>query len=73
MSIGSNDGLALAELADYLRIHPALRAKNEIKLVSEVLGAGSWIHGPGDDGAVVVPPPGLTPAGSGSRPRHRLR
>ena len=42
----------LAELAEYLRSHPALRAKSEIKLVSEVLGGGSWVHGPGDDGAV---------------------
>ena len=49
----------------YLRSHPALRAKSEIKLVSEVLGAGSWVHGPGDDGAVVALSAGLTPAGSG--------
>jgi selenophosphate synthetase-related protein len=66
MSTGSNDGHALAELAEHLRTHPALQAKNEIKLVSEVLGARSWVHGPGDDGAVVGLPPGLAPAGSGS-------
>jgi selenophosphate synthetase-related protein len=66
MNTGSNDGLELAELADFLRSHPALQAKNEIKLVSEVLGARSWIHGPGDDGAVVALRAGLTPAGSGS-------
>ncbi|MGH3507730.1 MAG: AIR synthase related protein [Nocardioidaceae bacterium] len=53
MVTGSNDGARLDELADYLRAHPALRAKGEIGLVSEVLGAGSWVHGPGDDGAVV--------------------
>lgn len=43
----------LEELATYLRSHPALRAKSEIQLVSDVFGAGSWVHGPGDDGAVV--------------------
>ena len=40
-------------LAAYLRSRPALRAKSEIRLVSEVLGGSSWVHGPGDDGAVV--------------------
>ena len=44
---------ALEELAGYLRSHPALRAKGEIQLVSDVFGTGSWVHGPGDDGAVV--------------------
>lgn len=58
----------LAELAGFLRSHPALRAKNEIGLVSDVLGAGSWVHGPGDDGAVVSPRPGerLGELGSGA-------
>ena len=49
----SNYGVELDGLAAYLRSHPALQAKGEIKLVSEVLGGGSWVHGPGDDGAVV--------------------
>ena len=49
----SNHSVELDGLAAYLRSHPALRAKGEIKLVSEVLGGGSWVHGPGDDGAVV--------------------
>ena len=53
MVTGSNDGGTLEQLAEYLRAHPALRAKGGIGLVSEVLGAGSWVHGPGDDGAVV--------------------
>ena len=43
----------LDRLADVLRSHAALRAKAEIGLVSEVIGPGSWVHGPGDDGAVV--------------------
>jgi len=51
----------LAELAGFLRSHPALRAKNEIGLISEVFGAGSWVHGPGDDGAVVAPRAGGSP------------
>jgi uncharacterized protein len=46
-------GRSLDELADYLRSHSALRAKAQIALVSEVLGGGSWVRGPGDDGAVV--------------------
>lgn len=46
-------GGPLDELADLLREHPALRAKSQIALVSEVLGGGSWVRGPGDDGAVV--------------------
>ena len=50
----SNHSAELDGLAAYLRAHPALRAKSEIKLVSEVLGGSSWVHGPGDDGAVVL-------------------
>jgi uncharacterized protein len=53
MGSGPVESSGLQELAEYLRDHPALRAKSEIKLVSDVLGAGSWVHGPGDDGAVV--------------------
>ena len=66
MSIGSDGGLELGELAGFLRSHPALRAKNEIKLVSEVLDAGSWVHGPGDDGAVVDLGAGRPPVESGA-------
>jgi uncharacterized protein len=64
MSTGSKDIAGLAELAAHLRSHPALRAKSEIKLVSDVLGAGSWVHGPGDDGAVVPDVPGAPPSRS---------
>jgi selenophosphate synthetase-related protein len=46
-------GSDLEALATHLRSHPALRAKAEISLVGQVLGGGSWVHGPGDDGAVV--------------------
>jgi selenophosphate synthetase-related protein len=53
MASASNHGGELEGLAAYLRSHPALRAKGQIQLVSEVLGGGSWVHGPGDDGAVV--------------------
>jgi selenophosphate synthetase-related protein len=51
-----SDGLErveLDELAASLRSNPALLAKNEIGLVSEVLGSRNWVQGPGDDGAVV--------------------
>jgi len=47
------DPVDLEQLAGHLRSHAALRAKAEIGLVSEVIGAASWVHGPGDDGAVV--------------------
>jgi uncharacterized protein len=63
MGIGANGTLALHELARYLRSHPSLQAKGEIKLVSDVLGAGSWVHGPGDDGAVVFGVPGGSTSG----------
>jgi selenophosphate synthetase-related protein len=53
MVSASKDRVELEALAAYLRSHPTLRAKSEIGLVSEVLGGGSWVHGPGDDGAVV--------------------
>jgi len=43
----------LNELAAHLRSYPPLRAKSEIKLVNEIFGGGNWVHGPGDDGAVV--------------------
>jgi selenophosphate synthetase-related protein len=63
MSTGIDGATELDELAGFLRSHPALRAKNEIKLVSEVLGVGSWVHGPGDDGAVVAARPGSATVG----------
>ncbi|MGH8975767.1 MAG: AIR synthase related protein [Acidimicrobiia bacterium] len=37
-----------------VRAHPGLRNKAPIGLVAEVFGAGDWLAGPGDDGAVVV-------------------
>jgi uncharacterized protein len=42
------------EIAAAVRAHPGLRAKGPIALVAEVLGAGNWAEGPGDDGAVVT-------------------
>jgi selenophosphate synthetase-related protein len=56
MTDGPDQAARLHALARYLRSHPALRAKGEIALVSEVVGGGSWLHGPGDDGAVVAVP-----------------
>jgi uncharacterized protein len=63
MGCGPVESSELDTLAAYLREHPALRAKSEIKLVSDVLGAGSWVHGPGDDGAVVPGIDGAARAG----------
>jgi uncharacterized protein len=53
MANGPHPSADLEELAAHLRSRPALRAKGEIRLVSDVIGGGSWVHGPGDDGAVV--------------------
>lgn len=55
----TNTHPGLEALAEHLRANTALRAKASIGLVSEVIGGGSWVHGPGDDGA-VVPLPGGT-------------
>lgn len=53
MDATSDAAPELEDLAAYLRSHAALRAKAEIGLVSDVIGPTSWLHGPGDDGAVV--------------------
>ena len=42
----------LGELVGVLRANPGMRNKAPIALVREVLGAGDWLGGPGDDGAV---------------------
>jgi selenophosphate synthetase-related protein len=49
----------LGELVGVLRAHPGMRNKAPIALVREVFGAGDWLAGPGDDGAVI-------PGGEGS-------
>ncbi len=61
------NSVELDGLAAYLRSRPALRAKSEIRLVSEVLGGGSWVHGPGDDGAVVPIRGQHAPGGTGDQ------
>ena len=43
----------LGRLVEALRANPGLRNKAPIALVREVFGAGDWLAGPGDDGAVV--------------------
>jgi selenophosphate synthetase-related protein len=53
-AVGVDAPAALAELVQILRVHPGLRGKAAIGLVSEVLGPGDWISGPGDDGAAVA-------------------
>jgi selenophosphate synthetase-related protein len=44
---------SLAEVAAAFWASAALRGKASIGLVSEVFGAADWVHGPGDDTAVV--------------------
>jgi uncharacterized protein len=53
----------LQSLADRVRALPGVRAKADIGLVAEVLGAGDWYAGPGDDGAVLPDGPGAVVAG----------
>jgi selenophosphate synthetase-related protein len=65
MTDGPHPEIDLDELAAHLRSRPALRAKGEIRLVSDVIGSGSWIHGPGDDGAVVGVQSGADPSADG--------
>ncbi len=43
----------LGELVGVLRANPGMRNKAPIALVREVFGAGDWMGGPGDDGAVI--------------------
>jgi selenophosphate synthetase-related protein len=46
--------MTLAALVETLRAAPGWRGKADIAVVGEVLGPGDWLHGPGDDGAVVT-------------------
>jgi uncharacterized protein len=43
----------LSSVVERFRTSPALRSKSSIGLVSEVFGTTDWLHGPGDDAAVV--------------------
>ena len=43
----------LDEIVSTVRTSPAMAQKAAIKVVREVLGAGDWLAGTGDDGAVV--------------------
>lgn len=43
----------LDEVLAAVAANPAIPAKRAIGLVGEVLGAGSWLTGPGDDGAAL--------------------
>jgi hypothetical protein len=52
-AIASEPSVLLAELVEVVLRHPGMLGKSAIGLVSEVFGAGDWLAGPGDDGAVV--------------------
>ncbi|MGI8751406.1 MAG: AIR synthase related protein [Acidimicrobiales bacterium] len=45
--------VTLDEIVELVRTSPALAQKAEIAMVREAFGAGDWLAGPGDDGAVV--------------------
>ncbi|SRR5579875_239171 len=40
-------------IVDQVRGAPALQAKRALRLITGVLGASDWVHGPGDDTAVL--------------------
>jgi uncharacterized protein len=46
-------GDELTDVVNAFRNHPGLRAKAGIGLVTEMLGPTDWVHGPGDDAAIV--------------------
>lgn len=54
----STRGATLDEIVATVRNSPAMAQKAAIGLVREVLGAGNWLSGTGDDGAVVAVPAG---------------
>jgi len=43
----------LTDVVRTFREHPGLRAKSALRLVTDVLGPTDWLHGPGDDAALV--------------------
>jgi uncharacterized protein len=47
-------GGELGQLVQTFREHPGLRAKAGLALVTDVLGPTDWVHGPGDDAAIVA-------------------
>lgn len=46
-------GDELDEVVRRFEEHPGLRAKSSLRLLAEVFGPTDWIHGPGDDAAVL--------------------
>ncbi len=47
---------ALDGIVELVRSSPAMAQKASIAMVREVLGAGDWLSGPGDDGALLQTP-----------------
>jgi selenophosphate synthetase-related protein len=43
----------LDDVVRTFREHPGIRAKTALRLVTDVLGPTDWLHGPGDDAALV--------------------
>jgi uncharacterized protein len=43
----------LREVVEGFRTLPQLRAKSSLQLVAEIFGGTDWLHGPGDDTAVI--------------------
>lgn len=56
-SQGDSDAAMLRDIVDMVRSHPGLTGKASLRLISEVLGPGDWVKGPGDDTAAIPQAP----------------
>lgn len=48
-----SDASTLGDVVARFQSSPAVRSKASLRLISEVFGASDWVHGPGDDTAVL--------------------
>lgn len=53
MTTNANEHSLLTDVVKGFRMLPQLRAKSSLQLVAEIFGTTDWLHGPGDDTAVI--------------------